>query len=220
MARLAAALLAAVILALLNLANLAGAGYANLANHRLDQPESPGTLAAAQIAARWTPWSSPRQALYGWLLAENRRGDESEAAYRKALRLAPADALLWAEYAQALARLGRFDAALTGAVTQARQLAPNSPAVQHSLAELGLSYWQRGTGEQQALWLASMRDELARSRGAFLGHALTRGQGQTFCRGPARPLGEEKWCESIASALLGGCFQLTSIEPVPCNPSP
>ena len=198
------ALSSALVLALANLANLAGAGYASVASSYLDRPESPGALAAAQIAAQVSPWSGSRNALHGWLLAENRRADESDAAYRKALRLAPADPLLRAEYALALARLGRFDAALTEAVAQAQKLAPNSPAVQRSLAELGLSYWARGSQEQRALWLTSMRYELAHSRNDFLAHALTRGQGQTFCREMAPPLDEKKWCESMAGRLLEG----------------
>ena len=191
-----AALLAATLLALLNVVNLAGAGYAHVASQRLDLPESPGALAAAQIAARVSPWSSSRNALHGWLLAENRRADESDAAYRKALRLAPADALLWSEYALALARLGRFGAALTDALTRAQQLAPNSPVVQRTLAEIGLSYFSRGDAQQRALWLASLRGELAANRRLFLGFVLTRGRVQTFCRDIAPQVGEEKWCDS------------------------
>ena len=195
----ALAVAAATLLALANLANLAGAGYASVASARLDTPESPGALAAAELAARVSPWSSSRHALHGWLLAENRRADEAETAYRKALRLAPADALLWTEYALALARLGRFDAALTEAVTRAQQLAPNSPAVQRSLAEMGLSYWARSDAPQRALWLTSLRGELVASRQLFLGHVLTRGRTDIFCRDIAPQVGEEKWCDSAPS---------------------
>ena len=214
----AAALLAAAGLALLNLAQLAGAGYAGFANRHIDRPEAPGTLAAARIAGGWTPWSSRHAALLGWVHAENGAAEPALAAYARALRLAPADAVLWSEYAQVLGRLGRFDAAMAHAVRRAQQLAPTSPAVRRALAELGLSYWSRGDDALRALWLESMRGELARNRGEFLAVALARGQGRTFCDQPAAALGEGAWCERIAPALFGGCYTPTALEPVPCPP--
>lgn len=217
--RLIASLVLAGLLALLNLANLAGAGYARFAENHLDRPGASGTQAAARIAARGSPWSSSRAALQGWVHAENRDAAATQAAYRQALRLAPGDALLWAEYGLALARIGQFDAQLTLVLARAVRLAPTSDAVGRSIAELGLSYWPRGTPEQQGLWLAGMRAELARSRGEFLGHVLTRGQGKTFCRDAAHRLGEERWCASMTGALRDGCYQLTAAEPVPCATS-
>jgi len=214
--RLTAALLAAAGLALLNLAQLAGAGYAGFARHHLDSADAPGTLAAARIAAGATPWSSPHAALLGWIYAERREPAPTLAAYGRALRLAPGDALLWSEYAQALGRLGRFDAPMVTAVTQAQRLAPASPAVRRVLAEVGLSYWARGDDALRALWLDHMRAELARRRASFLAITLTRGQGLTFCRGPGPALGESAWCARVASALLGRCYALTPVEPVPC----
>lgn len=213
-------LLVVAALAFLNLLNLVGAGYSRAANRLLDRPESPAALAASDIAARYPSWSSTHVALRGWVLAENGKTEEAEAAYRKALRLAPGDPLLWAEYALALGRLGQFDARLTTAVSQAAALAPNSPAVQRSLAELGVSYWARGTPEQRELWLAAMRNQLARNRGEFLGHVLTRGRGQAFCDDAAHALGEDTWCSSMAGVLQAdGCFRLLSSQPVPCSPN-
>jgi hypothetical protein len=217
--RLTAALLAAASLALLNFAQLAGAGYAGYAKRHLDRPEAPSTLAAARIANSATPWSSARAALLGWVHAENRASTPALAAYARALGFAPGDALLWTEYAQALGRLGRFDATMAHAVRQARQRAGSSPAVQQALAELALSYWARGDEDLRALWLVFMRAELTRNRGAFLGTVLTRGQGLTFCSGPGTALGESAWCTRIASALLGGCYTLAAPEPAPC-PAP
>jgi predicted Zn-dependent protease len=215
----AAALAAAVLLALLNLASLVGAGYADYASRHLDRPDQPSTVAAARIAARWPPWSSSHVALKGWVAAGNGDAEEARVAYAKALRLAPGDPLLWSEYAQALGRLGQFDASLTIALTQAQRLAPASPAVRRAIAEHGLAYWARGDAAQREHWLAGMRHELLRNRGAFLALALTRGQAQTFCAGPAAQLGEDKWCRRAASVVAGGCFVLTPIEPMPCAPS-
>jgi hypothetical protein len=206
------------MVAFLNLANLAGAGYAAFATRQLDRPQSPATLAAARIAPRWTPWSAPRLAMHGWVLAEN--GDaRSEDAYRHALRLAPGDPLLWTEYAQALARLGRFGTPLTTAVSQAWARAPTSSPVRRSLAEIGLSYWSHGTVEQQAVWLNAMRAELTHNRGGFLAQAMTRGQGRAFCQDVAPRLNERAWCASMAGALADGCYDLRSMGPVPCSPN-
>lgn len=214
--RLIAALLAVAVLALLNLAALASTAYTGFAERGLDRPPSPAALAAARIASRWAPWSSQSAALQGWLLAEARDAEGAVAAYRRALRLAPADPVLWNEYALARARLGLFDASLTLAVQRTQQLAPTSAAVRRSLADMGLNYWQWGTAEQRALWLVSMRAELAHSRGPFLGHALTRGRARTFCQGPAAELGEARWCEELGAVLRDGCFDLTSRRPASC----
>ncbi|HUR41118.1 MAG TPA: hypothetical protein VM240_08100 [Verrucomicrobiae bacterium] len=195
-------LLGGIALAALNFANLVGAGYGRYASARLDRPESPATAAAARIAARWSPWSSPHAALHGWVLTEGRDASAVEDAYLKALRLAPGDPLLWSEYALALARLNRFDAAMTVAVRKAQQLAPSSSAVRRTLADMGLSYWSRGTPEQRALWLVDMRRELKHNRDAFLAHVLARGRGRTFCRNPAVELGEQDWCSAVATTLL------------------
>lgn len=191
----------AALLALLNLCALAAAGYAAAADRQLDRPESPKVLAAARIASQLAPWSAKYHALHGWLLAENRLAEESLAAYDEALRLAPADAVLWAEYAQVLARLGRFDDALTGALEQARTLAPNSPVIQRTLAELGLAYFERGNARQREIWLDAMRAELAQNRKPLLTHVLTRGQRQLFCLELAPKLGEEAWCKSLPPTL-------------------
>jgi Flp pilus assembly protein TadD len=211
---------AAAALALLNLANLVAAGYGQFAARHLDRPDSTATLAAAAIAARLAPWASTHAALQGWVLAENRQVDGAHTAYGRALRLAPADPLLWGEYGLALARLGEFGEPLTVAIAQATRLGPTSTAVRRTVADLGLSYWARGTPAQQSAWLEGMRAELQRNRGTFLGHVLTRGQGQAFCLGPGRALGEDAWCARIASALLGGCFQLGPVEPQPCSFNP
>lgn len=203
MAKLLAGLIAAALLALLNFANFVGAGYARYASSRLDRPEAPATATAAQIASRWPPWSSAHTALHGWVRAEQRDAEAAQAAYLKALRLAPGDPLVWSEYALALARLGVFDASLTHAVAQAQRLAPTSSAVQRTIADMGLSYWQRGAPELRTLWLKDMERELARNRDAFLQHVVSRGQLRTFCTDAARQLGERKWCDGMAVELLG-----------------
>lgn len=215
--KLAATLVAAGVLALLSLAHLVGIAYATLAERQLDQPAAASTLAAARIAARWTPWSGEHAALEGWILAENGAA-EATAVYERALRLAPADPLLWTEYALARARLGRFDEPLLRAVTQARRLAPTSPVVRRTTAELGLSYWQRGSAGLRAAWLEAMREELAVGRKAFLEHVLLRGQGRAFCADAGPRLDEQAWCDAVTEAIAAGCFEPTRTGLVPCRP--
>lgn len=202
MAKLLAALLAAALLALLNAANFIGAGYARYAGDRLDRPDAAGTVAAAQIASRWPPWSSAHAALDGWVRAGARDADGAQAAYLRALRLAPGDPLLWSEYALALGRLGVFDESMTAAIARAQALAPMSAAVQRSIADMGLSYWRRGTPEQRALWLKDMRRELRRNPDEFRADVLARGRLRTFCTGPAPELDETEWCDWMAAAVL------------------
>lgn len=217
--RLIAALCASGALAVLNFVQLAGAGYAGFANRHLDRPLSPAVQQSAQLAARWQPWSSSSAALEGWLHAENGQRDAARAAYGRALRLAPADALLSTEYALALGRIGQFDATMAEAIRHAAQRAPTSGVIRAAIADLGLSYWARGTAELQMLWLAGMRDELARNRAALLDRVLRRGQGLTFCRGPATGLGEGKWCTDHGALLLQNCIRLTGLEPLSCAPA-
>jgi hypothetical protein len=134
-----------------------------------------------------------------------------------ALRWAPVDALLWTEYALALARINPANPTLATAVERAQRLAPTSPAVQASLAELGLSLWAPSSPALRERWLQSMKYQIKHARGAFLGAALMRGQVPVFCAGPASLMGELAWCESNVPALSKGCFDVTPQGPVPCT---
>lgn len=198
-AAILAAAIAAVV-AVLHLLNLLAGAYAAVAERSLDEP-GPRARQAAAIAATLAPWSSRHRALAGWAAAG--RGDTAHAAdaYAAALRRAAGDGLLWSEYALALARAGRFDAALLHATRQAQRLAPHSTAVQQALASIGLTFWTRGGPDLQREWLRSMRHALARDRAAFLMQALTRGRVLTFCNGPAASLGVHTWCVRLRQRL-------------------
>lgn len=202
-------LLAATVLLALELAQLLGSAYAGAAQRRLDAPTDLGAVHAASIAASLAPWSSHYPALLGWIHAARGDADASADAYARALRRAPADALLWTEYAQALGRLGRFDAELHHALERAQALAPASPAVQHALAEQALSYWSRGTPAIRERWLEAMRDELEHRRGAFLPFVLIRGRARTFCDEMAEAVNETAWCRSKLARPPGGCYDVT-----------
>lgn len=210
--------LGAAGLAVLHVCNLLGSAYSGYAERRLDTAREASAMAAADVAVKLTPWSSRRAALRAWLLAEH-GSSAAYAAYEDALRLAPAEPLLWIEFAQAMARLGRFDPVLQSAVGQAGRLAPHSPAVRSASAAMGLSYWPRGSAALRELWLQAMRAELAQNRSAFLASAIARGQAVAFCADPGPQLGERDWCETVPRLWQEGCFDTGASEPAPCPPT-
>ena len=186
----------AAALAVLNLLNLAAGAYAEYAERHLDQPAGDRTLAASHNAATLTPWSARRTALEGWILAERRRGEESQAAYTTALAAAPADSILWSEYAMALARTGLYRA-LDVPTERACALAPASPAVQGASAAMALSYWEHGAAPVRAAWMQSLRYELNHDRQPFLRSVITHGRALMFCDQLAPALGEDAWCADL-----------------------
>ena len=211
-----AGIAAALLLALASGGLLLAAAYASFAERHLDDPRDLRAVTASRIAASLAPWTASTLALHAWLLMEQGDAGLARLVYHRALRLAPADALLWAEYAIAMTRLDPNDSTILGAVARAQQLAPSSPAIQAALAELGLNSWNTSSEELRTLWLSSMRHQLIYARTAFLGMTVARGQVFTFCSGPANDLGERSWCESKVPTLMNGCFDITDRGPAPC----
>ena len=182
--------------AALSLLNLFSAAYATYTGAHLDQPRAADTLTAARLSAALAPWSASRRAQLGWVLAE--RGDASTLqAYSRALRWAPADAVLWNEAALALGRVHQFGSAFTTAVARSNALAPTSPAVQASNAALALSYWNLGSPEARREWLQSLRFELDNNRAAFQRQLIMLGYWAPFCAYAAGELGEKAWCDEF-----------------------
>lgn len=191
-----AALAGAALLLLLNLSALAATLYAHFAEQRLDVlPDLRATRASAHAAAL-APWSATHRALRGWVLGNSGEFDAAEAAYLDALRRAPADALLWAEYALVLGRNRVFDERLTLATRRALALAPASPAVRQGISRMALSYGLFGEAPVRELWRQNLRWELDHNRATFL-HAVTQdGYRRAFCIQYAADLGESAWCAS------------------------
>jgi hypothetical protein len=188
------ALAGAALLLLLNLLALAAGLYARYAEQRLDRLPDPRAARASALAAGLAPWSAPARALQGWIGGESGDFEAADAAYAAALRRAPADALLWAEYALVLGRNRVFDARMEQATRRALALAPTSPAVHQGLARMGLSYWRFADPPVRELWRRSLRWELDRDRAAFLLALEREGYRGTFCAWHAGDLGEAAWC--------------------------
>jgi hypothetical protein len=190
------ALAGAALLLLLNLLALTASLYAYFAEQRLDVlPDLRATRASAH--ATWlAPWSARYRALRGWVLANSGDFAGADAAYLGALKLAPADSLLWAEYALVLGRNRIFDERLTLATTRALALAPASPAVRQGVSRMALSYWRFGSPELRELWRQSLRWELDHNRASFLNALDREGHRRAFCANQAAELGEQAWCNA------------------------
>jgi tetratricopeptide (TPR) repeat protein len=192
------ALAGAALLLLLNLLALAAGLYARYAEQRLDRLPDARAARASALATGLAPWSAPTRALEGWIHGESGDFEAADAAYVAALRRAPADALLWAEYALVLARNRVFDARLEHATRRALALAPTSPAVRQGLSRMGLAYWRFAEPPVRELWRQSLRWELDRDRAAFLLALDREGFRGTFCAWHAEDLGEAAWCRGAA----------------------
>lgn len=83
--------------------------YSSYAEENLVRLSDPRVSASAELAARLAPWATAPAALHAWTMANGDRPAEAQAAYLRTLRWAPGDALVWAEYALALGRMGVFD---------------------------------------------------------------------------------------------------------------
>lgn len=188
------ALAGAALLLLLNLLAFTAAIYHRFAEQRLDALPDERAARAAALASSFAPWSATHAALHGWIEAEAGNLAATEAAYRKALRTAAADPVLWAEYALALTRNGVFDERLAVATRRALELAPSSPAVRHSVSRMALSYWRFGSAELRELWQQTLRWDLDHNRDAFLRDIAQAGWRTAFCAQHAATLGEEAWC--------------------------
>jgi len=188
------ALAGAAVLLLLNLLALTASLYGYYAERRLDSlPDERATRASAHAAAL-EPWSARHRALRGWILGSSGDFAGADAAYLEALQLAPADPLLWAEYALVLGRNRVFDGRLTHATARALALAPASPAVRQGVARMALSYWRFGSPEVRELWRQSLRWELDHNRATFLQAVERDGHRRAFCASQAAEFGEQEWC--------------------------
>jgi len=190
---------AAFLLAGINLVNVLGSAYRTYAEAHLDEGSSSRIVAAARTSAALTPWSAPGVALAGWLLADKDVA-LSESYYRRALRWAPGDPLLWSEYATAEARAGRTDA-LQLPVEISERLAPASPAVQSSNAALAINQWTRSPEALRKAWAQSIGYQPPHDRHEFLRSVVARGRLDMYCSQIAPAVGEQRWCDRAAARV-------------------
>jgi hypothetical protein len=126
--------------------------------------------------------------------------------HREALRLAPADAQLWAEYSESLAYTGHFGSDLELAQRNALRLGPESARVNWQIALIGARYWNRGNTAQQADWARAMLKTLAEHPTRFQYTLVRIGRASAVCVYTGSELGLARWCE-YAQWLMTACQQ-------------
>jgi hypothetical protein len=126
--------------------------------------------------------------------------------HREALRLAPADAQLWAEYSESLAYTGHFGPELEQAQHNALSLGPESARVNWQIALLGARYWNRGNTAQQADWARAMLKTLDEYPARFQYTLVNIGRASAVCVYAGAELGLARWCE-YAQWLMTACQQ-------------
>lgn len=152
------------------------------------------------------------------LLAEDdlyagRRGQALDE-YEQALKLAPADAFLWRDYALARISSGLIDTDLEKAVAQAQELAPKSRPLQISLALAGLKIYALSSPGLRARWLESLRLAYLFQPKGLIFAAYVSGQDLMLCEKVIPDSGSNPWC--IQSRWRHGLCQSPS-HPESCR---
>jgi hypothetical protein len=175
--------------------------YARIsAEHRAGGLSTMEGVSAANEAVRLQPWRSAFRSDLGWLLGV--RGDlgRMRAQYRTALRWSPANAYLWLDYAQALARANRFDSEYTLALRRATHLSPNARPVQMATARMGAMHWGQGGEQDRKVWSQSMTYALRTAPYELLWSVLRARGEDAFCGHLGAEFALERWCFAVRSA--------------------
>ena len=172
--------------------------YLKFADNRGQSSQTRGTARqAADIAQGLQPFSAhAMQAKASKDLFEDKVPLALDE-YQDALRLAPADAFLWRDYALALIYADQFDARLTNAVTQAQSWALKSKPIHLSLAIAGLRVYDRSNPALRKLWMHSVQIAYYYYRDSILSAAYIADQDLLLCNGDviANPA-TNVWCAS------------------------
>lgn len=150
-------------------------------------------LASAELALQLIPQHAGYQSLRA--RAERRRGDPQATAhlYRQALKRAPADAVLWRDYALFLLSRGEYGAA-QHAIARAQALSPANRGLHLSLGLTGLSIWQTAPPPLRELWSRSIEFRLRHQPKEFLRYVFASGQEAMLCRHFATEPALKDWC--------------------------
>jgi hypothetical protein len=157
-------------------------------------------VSAARQAANLQPWRPASRAEVGWMMGL--RGDlrPLHKQYRRALRLAPASAYLWLEYAEALARSYQLDNDYTVAVERATTLAPSARPVQVAAARMGSRHWNQGDEKVRAVWARNMSHVLATTPYDLLWPVVRDRREDVLCGFVGAELGLARWCFAVSAA--------------------
>lgn len=183
----------------------------------------PVALQASRIAQKMQPSSAHAlQASAGYELFLG-QPDQALNHYAAALKLAPADAYLWRDYAMALVYAGKFDGRLDHAVDMAQTWGLQSSPIHLSLALTGLKVFQQSGRPLRALWMKSIKRAYWERPDAVLLTAYNAEQELLLCDGSVILKPETNvWCAaarwrhglcSTAGTGVDGCFRRQAAQP-------
>ncbi|MEK6805831.1 MAG: hypothetical protein AABY95_04205 [Pseudomonadota bacterium] len=163
-------------------------------------PTSIAALKSAVLSVQLAPWNAYSHAELAWRLQSSGNFRASRQQFAQALSWAPADAYLWAEYAQLLAHQRKFGREMELVTRESNRLGPTSSAIQHSNAYIGLYFWGRGTQELRNQWQTSMAFVLRTNRKRFLEQVRNVHRDRYFCLGPGVNLQVGSWCDRLSDS--------------------
>jgi hypothetical protein len=206
------ALVFALALAIAGLSQWVGSLYQEVSYTSRWKSDLPRSAAAAELAA--TVQHPNARALRGRIAAIDGDADRFETLYLESLRDAPASAYRWAEYAQARARLGHFDAAFELAVQQAQRRAPRSSATHQALADICWRFDPLLSPTQRELLHPSLQFTMQDlvQRGRLLDRIVRARRQGAFCAEYGQQFSGGRWCANIETQLAA-CAQPTRLKP-------
>jgi len=174
--------------------------YGRLGTEQRSQGESTlVALSAGHHAVRLQPWRLNFRSDLAW--AYGLRGDTQmmRNQYRSALRWNPANAYLWIEYAQALARARHIDQEYTLALKRGVTLSHAQPMALLA-ARMGANHWSEGGLNDRTLWASSMTAALRSAPLDFLWHVVRARREGPLCGYVGKELGLTHWCTAVMGA--------------------
>lgn len=152
-------------------------------------------------AVRLAPWRADYRRDFAGNLWDDGDHEASVRQLAAALRYAPADPALWAQYEFELALSAPQDPRVPRAAERVAALGPNQPELQQAQANLAVQAWLKVGPEVRQIWLHSLRYALARDHDGFLLRSFRVG-GETNLCSSAAALGIQQWCGYARQARM------------------
>jgi hypothetical protein len=134
-----------------------------------------------------------------WMFGQRGEPGRMRKQYRMALRWSPANAYLWLEYAQALARNYQFDPEYTLALRKMTALGPNARPVRIAAARMGSRHWNQGGEADRLMWAQNMSYALTAAPYELLWTVLRERREAAFCGFVGSELGLSRWCFGVSA---------------------
>jgi hypothetical protein len=193
-----------------------------MADFHAERAAAPG-LAPAQRAqwlaeaVRLAPHRAGYRRDYAAALWDSGNAEGAGQQLGEALRDAPADGALWAQYEFQLLQQSPDDPALRYAISRVDELGPHQAELQLAQADLAAQSWHWVSPAVRQAWLPSLRFVLAQDRDDFLVRSFRRGDEGNLCSA-ASELGLAPWCRyAIAARMVCARGQLNAEQVRLCD---